>query len=527
VTSSSCITVSPPLPESKIPIGRSSIRGIVRTNGISPGVRLSLTPPFRLPFRPVAKIWAATAVAVLAALLAAGTAPSALFSQEDVTIVSADGTQLAATLFVPDGAPPAGGWPAVVYLHGLGGDRSSTIAIARLMGVVGQDYVVLAYDARGHGSSGGLIGIDGPNEVADARAVFTWLRDRADVADAKIGAWGISYGGGGAWNSLVAGVPWAAIEPVITWTDLERALVPQGLAKTGVVAGFISSLDPKKVDPEVLAVRDAAFAGQLGPIPAFAAARSSAKRLPGMRTPVFMMQGRRDFAFGLDQVRVAWAALKGPKRLWIGNMGHAPSSFPAPDTAAMLAEGKQWFDRFLRGVPNGVDGPKRVVVAASGTSKVTRFASFPATTKALFGFGRPTDSKTIGAQGKVVWHTGATPMSLEVFGAPTVKVNVRAAGGWSRLVAVLSARTPAGQEIVVSGGGVPLTTGRRTVTIRLIDQATFVPKGSRLTLTLASSSLAQNPGNLLYLDLPMPATARATIGPATMTLPVLTRAISR
>jgi predicted acyl esterase len=144
----------------------------------------SLTPPFRLPFRPVVKIWAATAVAVLAALLAAGTAPSASFSQEEVTIVSADGTQLAATMFVPDGALPAGGWPAVVYLHGLGGDRSSTIAIARLMGVVGQDYVVLAYDARGHGSSGGLIGIDGPNEVADARAVFTWLRDRADVADA-------------------------------------------------------------------------------------------------------------------------------------------------------------------------------------------------------------------------------------------------------------------------------------------------------------------------------------------------------
>jgi hypothetical protein len=108
-----------------------------------------------------------------------------------------------------------------------------------------------------------------------------------------------------------------------------------------------------------------------------------------------------------------------------------------------------------------------------------------------------------------------------------VKVEVRAAGGWSRLVVVLSARTPAGQEIVVSGGGVPLTTGRRTVTIRLIDQATFVPKGSRLTLTLASSSLAQNPGNLLYLDLPLPATARATIGPTSMRLPLLATAVSR
>ena len=38
----------------------------------------------------------------------------------------------------------------------------------------------------------------------------------------------------------------------------------------------------------------------------------------------------------------------------------------------------------------------------------------------------------------------------------------------------------------------------------LSNQATFLPKGSRLTLTIGSSSLAQNPANLLYLDLPVP-----------------------
>ena len=70
---------------------------------------------------------------------------------------------------------------------------------------IGERYAVLAFDARGHGESGGLIGIDGPREVADVRAVFSWLRDRPDVADARIGGWGVSYGGGAAWNSLAAG----------------------------------------------------------------------------------------------------------------------------------------------------------------------------------------------------------------------------------------------------------------------------------------------------------------------------------
>ena len=55
----------------------------------------------------------------------------------------------------------------------------------------------------------------------------------------------------------------------------------------------------------------------------------------------------------------------------------------------------------------------------------------------------------------------------------------------------------------------------------------MIPRGARLTLTLASSSVAQNPGNLLYLNLPMPKAARIALGPATLTLPILRKPVSR
>jgi predicted acyl esterase len=116
---------------------------------------------------------------------------------------------------------------------------------------------------------------------------------------------------------------------------------------------------------------------------------------------------------------------------------------------------------------------------------------------------------------------------VEVFGSPVVQVTANATGGWSRIVAVLSARTPAGKEIVVAGGGVPARAGKRTYRIVLGNQATFLPKGSRLTVTIGSSSLAQSPANLLYLDLPFPSAARLAVTGGSLRLPQLGTPVSR
>jgi predicted acyl esterase len=460
-------------------------------------------------------------VALAAALLAA--APAGAFSRQDVTISSADGTPLAATLTLPDAPAPLGDWPALIFMHGLGGNRSGTLAIAQQMGI-GERYAVLAFDARGHGQSGGLIGIDGPKEIADVKAVFAWLRDRPDVADARIGGWGVSYGGGAAWGSLAAGVPWAALEIWMGWVDLRAALLPQGLAKTGVIAGFLGSLDPKRVDPEVFAVRDAAYSGNLAPVLPFAAARSSLPALKGVKTPVFVMQGRRDFAFGMEHALAAYRALAGPKQLWFGLAGHAPSRAIAADTPAMLAEGARWFDRFLRG-DTAAPLPKPVAISPeSWKGQPVRFAGLPRVTTTRTAFpGRAAFAQA----GRLQRALPRLARPTEVFGSPVVQVGASATGGWSRIVAVLSARTPGGTEIVVAGGGVPARPGKRTYRIALGSQATFLPKGSRLTVTVASSSLAQSPGNLLYLDLPFAATARLAVTAGALVLPRLATPVSR
>ena len=108
----------------------------------------------------------------LLALLGAGRASA--FTQQEVTIPTFDGVDLRGTLYVPTtGSPP---YPAVVLFHGIGGKRQDLDLVAQRFA---QSFVVLSFDARGHGQSGGLTSIDGPNEIADARTVHDWLAGAA------------------------------------------------------------------------------------------------------------------------------------------------------------------------------------------------------------------------------------------------------------------------------------------------------------------------------------------------------------
>ena len=99
------------------------------------------------------------------------------------------------------------------------------------------------------------------------------------------------------------------------------------------------------------------------------AERSALPKIGSIRTPVYLFQGRVDFAFDLNQATEAFGRLRGPKKLYAGNFGHPPSRFPGPDIAYVRSQGIAWFDHFLKGTANGVEA-KPVVIAKQGSRTV-------------------------------------------------------------------------------------------------------------------------------------------------------------
>ena len=222
-----------------------------------------------------------------------------------------------------------------MLLHGLGGNRTdatnavgmsiNTIAETQL---VPQGYASSRSMRAATAQSGGLVRIDGPREIQDVRELFNWLASQRGINPQRIGAFGYSYGGGAIWRAAAEGVPFAAIAVAITWTDLYAALAPQDLARSGVVLGFWQSIAARAA-PEVEPILNDALAGRnLAAVRAFAdAAVDAAAARPGHGANVFL-QGSRDFAFDLEQALAPFSRLKGPKRLYLGDFGHAPSAEP-------------------------------------------------------------------------------------------------------------------------------------------------------------------------------------------------------
>jgi ABC-2 type transport system ATP-binding protein len=285
---------------------------------------------------------------------------------------------LDATVYRPAHTPA----PAILVAHGFGGDKNSVAAMATALARRG--FVVLAWSARGFGTSTGQIGLDSPDyEVADARALVSWLAERPYVVrdgpgDPRVGVVGASYGG--ALALLLAGSDRRvdALVPEITWNDLAQALFPNAARRepisTGTPAvgaftaggvfkrdwaGYFFGIAPGtntgeptlcgRFRPEACAAyARAAAAGVPTPeIEALLRRSSPVTVASSITAPTLLIQGERDTLFGLDQADATARQLASAgaplKVIWYAG-GHDGGE---PDTALQEQIG-DWFDYYLR-----------------------------------------------------------------------------------------------------------------------------------------------------------------------------------
>jgi len=456
------------------------------------------------------------AVAVgLAALICAGGASAAHAthaSTQELTITASDGTKLACGLVLPSGNPPVGGWPGLLLFHGLGENHQYMETIANTIAPAG--FASLACDARGTGASGGKFDLDGANDVQDARDLFNWLAARSEVSDTQIGGLGISLGGGVVWNAAAAGVPFKAIVPVTAATNLVSALNPNGVPKTGLLGTLFNYVPGSSWDPTLQQARSDLLAGNVtGTVKSAEAARSVRSQLHTLNVPTLMLQGRHDFLLDMDQALPAYRLLAGPKRLYLGDLGHSPAPNPAAEQLTYFGEVVSWFGHFLAGTGRVQGG---VVLAHDPwDGSTTSFKGVPATRHVFVNLP---GTKKLASNGVATRSTRLPGGPLETFGDGYLTVRYSGANLWGRLVATVAVK---GRSTPLTLGAVNLSKPAGVIRIPLSNQAVLLPRGKRLVVTVGMTGAVYSTPQL------PPPSARITIGRITLNLSLLKKPVSR
>ena len=457
--------------------------------------------------------------AVAVALVCAGSSSAESAGWTAVTIQASDATPLACAYVIPSGVAPAGGWPGVILFHGLGDSRSQVEPIGSALAQFG--FASLACDARGTGGSGGKFGLEGPREVQDARDLFAWFAARDDVSDTQIGALGLSLGGGQVWNAAVAGVPFKAIVPAVTWTGLGAALNPNNVPKTGLLAVLSQAVPFSQWDPALVQAAETLLQGEVTPaVTSIEAARSSRPQLHALTVPTLLLQGRHDFLSDMDQAISAWQLLAGPKRLYLGDLGHPPAKNPPAEQTDYVEAAIGWFIHYLAmgETPNG--GVQLAHDPWDGTWST--YKKLPKTTTASVNL--PGAKNLAGAQ--LATRSVRLPGGPhETFGDGFVTVHYSGARSWTQLVATVSVQ---GSKTPVTEGAAPIKASGGVVKIPLLDEAVLLPRGKKLVVRLGAISAdnVNGVGVPVYAG-PAPSNASIRIGSANLKLSFLKRAVSK
>jgi putative CocE/NonD family hydrolase len=314
-------------------------------------------------------------VGTLAVLCATGmfatAAARADTKMADVTIPASDGVNLVGDVILP--GPGTGRYPAVIDMEPYGRSTSTDY--------VSNGYARINTDVRGSGKSGGALCLLCYREQLDVADVIKWVAAQP-WSNGHVALYGYSY-------SAITALLGAALQPphldaVVVGhppTDPYRDVVwHNGLYDDAFIAGWFAGQTGTQAvglgaQPQYLDRAQQQFAVETAQIPYDGPVydeRSVLAKMSHITAPVYAWSGFHDM-YSRGDLRFIDGVASRYKLLWIdasthhgtGQAGEVGAPYDGGgglslSTTPPQGEDVAWLDRFLKGIPNGIENKPRV-----------------------------------------------------------------------------------------------------------------------------------------------------------------------
>ena len=289
-------------------------------------------------------------------------------SERECWIEMNDGVRLDASVCLPDGVTPEGGWPAVLLVHGHGDTGSKAAHLARARRYASRGYLSVSYSVRGQGCSEGLSFHLGARGIFDLQDVIDWVLRELPVHPRKLAVAGSSQGGWHAYMAAAHHPQVATVVPENIFTNYAEFAVSDGCLSTW----FFTRTMRRRVMTAGLqeVAREWALSGDWHRIQEWLRPMSPRLFVGRIRCPVFVLHGWHDQGMPPNEVLEMFERLNVPKKLYLGGGGHA--AMDSSDALQLRQDMvDRWLDHWLKGEENGImDEPPITYVRRPGWEHV-------------------------------------------------------------------------------------------------------------------------------------------------------------
>ena len=326
------------------------------------------------------------ALSFAAGLLDKGVFPqSDLYTtDDDISIIADDGVNLDANIFIPTNLE--GDAPAVIFINSWALNEYEYLKQAGELAEKG--YIVLSYTTRGFGTSGGLIGTAGPDDLTDYSKAIDFLIENYPVDVNAIGTSGVSYGSGISLMGAAQDSRVKAVAAMSGWGSLVEALYGNQTPRL-VWAEILVLAGQNQGNPDPIMaehwenIKNQNLAA-LPPIIEWANARSPINyvdQLNANGTAIYFSKAYGDNMFQANSLMDMFSQLTVPKYIDLVSGTHATAELIPPMTGIgediVWNNVYDWFDFHLKGEVNEIASAKPVNMKVKFKDQIDGFDAYP------------------------------------------------------------------------------------------------------------------------------------------------------
>ncbi len=286
-----------------------------------------------------------------------------------------DGVHLDVTLYKPVDPAPPGGYPAIIFVHGLGGSKLQMEPLAEYYATKG--YITLAYSVRGQGKSEGLSTIFSYREQKDLDSIINWLASLPYVSDTLIGVSGASQGGYHSWLAGVCNMNVRAVAPENSTPKVTDAMARYNCYEACITAGM-DYLPNVRVDTISYPVKHWLLEDNYDSVRAVIAQGREFDSIDvaNSNAHYLIMGAWHDHMFWHNRVPGAFAVAPHCPIMYLGTGGHGSEYSPQEDSFRDKLR-EIFFDATLKGNYDALDTIKPVIIAIGPYWEHLEFDKWP------------------------------------------------------------------------------------------------------------------------------------------------------